>query len=280
MIRLQRSEKRHAEVKHFVSYEGKEEISPSRFALQNKLVVSGIGEGEEMLEEASAKIAVKWDLNSTKNISFGSDGAPWAKKALEYFPGAVFVLDPYHLKKHLIEGLHHDEEAFFKVRLAISQGSWEETQRAIEEAARKARGVQKKKVLELFRYLEENWSGIVCQPAAKRLGTIEGQVQHNIARRMKHRGAAWTIPGGDRMARVLAARANKDIENYISRWTIEAKKLKEAAKNRPKTSLGVEDVEAWLRVRLPALRGPFAGTPWVKYVLRELSREKCSFLAG
>jgi hypothetical protein len=82
------------------------------------------------------------------------------------------------------------------------------------------------------------------------------------------------------MARVLAARANKDIENYISRWAIEAKKLKEAAKNRPKTSLGVEDVEAWLRVRLPALRGPFAGTPWVKYVLRELSREKCSLLVG
>jgi hypothetical protein len=59
LIRLQRSGRRHAEVKHFVSYEGKEEISPSRFALQNKLVVSGIGEGEEMLEETSAKIACK-----------------------------------------------------------------------------------------------------------------------------------------------------------------------------------------------------------------------------
>lgn len=63
LIRLQRSEKKHAEVKHVVAYEGKEELTPGRFALQNKLVVSGIGEGEEILEEASAKMANKWDLS-------------------------------------------------------------------------------------------------------------------------------------------------------------------------------------------------------------------------
>ncbi len=280
LIRLQRSKKKHAEVKHVVAYEGKKESRPNRFTLQNKLVVSGIGEGEEILEEASAKMASKWDLSCTKMLSFGSDGASWAKKALEYFPRAVFVLDPYHLKKHLIEALAHDEEAFFKAREAISKGSWEDCQKAIEEAAKKAPGAQRKKLSKLLSYLEENWSGIVSHPAAKHLGTIEGQIQHNIARRMKHRGAAWTISGGDRMARVLAARANKDIENYISRWTIEAKKLKEAAKNRPKTSLGVEDVEAWLKARLPALRGRFAGAPWVKYVLRELSRERLFLLAG
>lgn len=280
LIRLQRSKKKHAEVKHVVAYEGKKELSPNRFALQNKLVVSGIGEGEEILEEASAKMATKWDLSYTKTVSFGSDGAPWAKKALEYFPCAVFVLDPYHLKKHLIEALAHDEEAFLKVRLAISQGSWEETRKAIEEAGRRARGAQKKKILKLLRYFEENWSGIVSSPGARRLGTIEGQIQHNIARRMKHRGAAWTISGGDRMARVLAARANKNLENYTSRWTIEAEKLKEVAQARPNTSLDLEDIEAWLRARLPALRGPSCGAPWVKYVLRELSRERLFLLAG
>jgi hypothetical protein len=131
LIRLQRSERKHAEVKHVVAYEGKRELSPNRFTLQNKLVVSGVGEGEEILEEASAKMASKWDLSCTKRVSFGSDGASWAKKALEYFPGAVFILDPFHLKKHLIEALAHDEEAFFKVRLAISQGNWEETAKAL-----------------------------------------------------------------------------------------------------------------------------------------------------
>jgi len=170
--------------------------------------------------------------------------------------------------------------AFFKVREAISQGSWEETQKILDEAARRARGAQRKKIIKLLRYLEENWSGIACQPAAKRLGTIEGQVQHNIARRMKHRGAAWTISGGDRMVRVLAARACGELKNYTSRWTVSTEKLKEAAQAKPKPNLNLEDIEAWLRVRLPALKGSSCGAPWVKYVLRELSRQSFSLLAG
>jgi len=67
-----------------------------------------LGKEERLFKEAVAKAGAKWDLGYTKVISFGSDGASWAKKALEYFPGAVFVLDPYHLKKHLMEALHHD----------------------------------------------------------------------------------------------------------------------------------------------------------------------------
>lgn len=280
LVRLQRSEKRYAEVKHFVTYEGKGEIRPGRVVLQDRLVVSGIGGGREMLEEVSAKVGIEWELGYTERVYFGSDGASWAKEALEYFPGAVFVLDPYHLKRHLIEALHHDEEAFIGVRQAISRGSWEETRRVLEEAVRRAQGTQKKRVVELLRYLEENWSGIAIDPAAKCLGTIEGQIQHNIARRMKHRGASWTISGGDRMARVLAARANKEIEKHISAWAVEAKKLRRAIESRPKAkSLGVADIESWLKVRLPALRGSSSGTPWVKYVLRELSREQFSLLA-
>ncbi|KUK36343.1 MAG: Uncharacterized protein XD66_0954, partial [Thermacetogenium phaeum] len=40
-------------------------------------------------------------------------------------------------------------------------------------------------------YLGENWAGITTSAGAKRLGTIEGQIQHNVARRMKRLGAKW-----------------------------------------------------------------------------------------
>ncbi|MDP9750932.1 MULTISPECIES: hypothetical protein [Thermoanaerobacter] len=33
-----------------------------------------------------------------------------------------------------------------------------------------------------------------------------------------------------------------------------------------------EDVEEWLKVSLPILKGPFASKPWIKYVLKELTR--------
>ncbi len=81
------------------------------------------------------------------------------------------------------------------------------------------------------------------------------------------------------MARVLAARANGELETYTCRWTVSIEKLREAIQTRTTTSPNLEDVESWLRARLPALKGSSAGAPWVKYVLRELSCGKFSLLA-
>ncbi len=47
------------------------------------------------------------------------------------------------------------------MRLAISQGNWEETQKTVEEVAKRARGTQRKKILKLLRYLG---TGLVSLP--------------------------------------------------------------------------------------------------------------------
>jgi len=282
IIRLQREKEKRGEIKHIVAYEGKEEVSRGRFSLKNKLVISSLRDGEGAWEESYALIGEKWDLSQTKKIYIGGDGAEWPKQGVEYFPGAEYRLDPYHLSKHLTEALWHDEETFSKVGLAISQGNWEETRRVLEEAEKKSRGDRKKRITKLLQYLKENWAGVINSPGAQRLGAIEGQIQHNIARRMKRLGARWTTSGADRMARVLAAKANGELEQYIWRWPVEQQKLKEVAKakakevERPK----VEDIEKWLRVSLPALRGPYADRIWVKHVLRELTRPSFWALVG
>ncbi|MGO0121789.1 hypothetical protein [Desulfothermobacter acidiphilus] len=62
------------------------------------------------------------------------------------------------------------------------------------------------RIEKLWQYLKENWSGIVTSSAAEHLGAIEGQVQRNVARRMKRLGASWTEAGADRMPGVLLLR--------------------------------------------------------------------------
>lgn len=272
MVHLQRAKQKRGEIKHIVAYEGKEKIERERYALRNRLVLSSINEGEATWEESYAMIGGKWDLEQTQKIYIGGDGADWPKQGVEYFPGAEYRLDPYHLSKHLTEALWHDEETFRKVATAISRGNWQETAEALTEAGKKARGNRKKRVTKLMHYLEENWEGIAITPGAKALGTIEGQIQHNVARRMKRLGARWTINGGDRMARLLAAKANGKLENYILRWPIKHEELKELAQKKPVKKQKAEDIERWLQVSLPALKGPLADRPWVKYVLRELAR--------
>ncbi|NPV30676.1 MAG: ISLre2 family transposase [Firmicutes bacterium] len=282
IVNLQREKEKRGEVKHIVTYESKKQIGRNRFALQNKLMVSTLRESQVAWEEAYAQAGGRWDLEQTKEIHIGGDGAKWIKEGLEYFPGAVYCLDPYHLNRHLTEALWYDEETFQKVGASLLNSNWQETQAILTEAIKKTRGNRKKRLIKLLHYLEENWTGIINSAGAKRLGTIEGQIQHNVARRMKRLGAKWTTTGGDRMARLLAAKANGELSNYASRWPVEHGKLKEIAQikpvERPVEKQKAGEIGEWLQATIPALKGPFADRPWIKHVLRELTRPEFAAL--
>ncbi|MDN5294280.1 MAG: hypothetical protein PWQ31_1585 [Eubacteriales bacterium] len=66
-------------------------------------------------------------------------------------------------------------------------------------------------------------------------------VQHNIAWRMKRLGARWTIEGGDRMARVLAAKADGRLAGYVWRWPVEVEKIREVVKGPVREKYKEED---------------------------------------
>ncbi|MGO0121810.1 ISLre2 family transposase [Desulfothermobacter acidiphilus] len=279
VVRLQRSGEKRKEVKLFVAYTGKEAIGGGRKALKDKLVTSGVGEGERMWEEVYSGVASRWDMGQVKEIYLGSDGAEWAKQGVDYFPGAVHVLDPYHLNRRLIEAFWHDEEAYSRIRQAIYLGDWEKVEEILGGVARRVRGAKRRRIEKLWQYLKENWSGIVTSSAAEHLGAIEGQVQHNVARRMKRLGASWTEAGADRMARVLAARANGVLGRHTSRWPVLLARQEHLAQAvRLEVKRKIEEAGSWHKAGLPALRGPSAGAPWVKHVLRELSRPSLSSL--
>lgn len=280
IIRLQKSEEKRGEIKHIVAYEGKEERRRGRISLKNKVVISSLKKGEAAWEESYAIIAEKWDLSRAEKVYIGGDGAEWPKQGKEYFPGAKYRLDPYHLRKQLTEALWHDEESYKRVGIAIEAGNWEETEVILLEAMKRSRGKQKERIGKLLSYLKKNWEGIIKTAETRNLGTIEGQIQHNIARRMKRLGARWTVTGGDRMARVLAAKANGRLKGLVGRWPVEREKIKEVVKRKVVEKFKEEDIEKWLRANLPALKGPYAGQLWIKYVLRELTRNKALLHVG
>ncbi|WP_157074706.1 hypothetical protein [Thermovenabulum gondwanense] len=62
------------------------------------------------------------------------------------------------------------------------------------------------------------------------------------------------------------------MDKYTKSWSLKSNKIKEILQIKTEKRYGVEDVEEWIRVSLPALRGPYAGRPWIKYVLKELIR--------
>jgi hypothetical protein len=268
MVRAQRSKKRHSEVKLVVAYEGK--TAGRRRSLENKRTVAGLVGGREIWEEAAADFGAVWDLSQVDTVRVGGDGAPWIREGAEMFNGE-YHLDPFHLRKHLTEALASDGVAYTAVSEAMGRLDRAETMDHLNLAAKRARGAARRRILDLKGYLTANWDGLRKLPEEDRLGAIEGQVRHTISRRMKRIGARWTEQGADHMAKLLAAKSNGELLRYLEPRpaAVATDSLTEGelklATARP------EDVEAWLQAKVPALTGPFAGTPWIKHVLREIA---------
>lgn len=267
-VRQQRGKSKGLGLKLVVGYEGKK--GPRR-RLENRLSVAGVSDGPGIWEEASCVFGRKWSLAEVEQVRIGGDGAQWIKQGLGYFPGSSYHLDQFHLRKRLTEALG-STESYEAVTKGIADLDREAVLRALDQAMSPLRGARKKRVKDLKNYLVDNWSGIAQLPEEERLGTIEGQVRHTIARRMKRIGARWTLKGADRMSRLLAAKANGELCRYAGKSeTTLAKLFEEESPLEKVSNCRQEDVGSWLRATMPALYGPFAGRPWVKYVLKEIA---------
>ncbi|MBE3563007.1 MAG: ISLre2 family transposase, partial [Hydrogenibacillus schlegelii] len=260
------------EIKLGVAYEGRSENG----RLKNRQAVAGVMEAEAFWEETVAQLGERWDLSVVRRIWLGGDGERWIKAGAAWLPGAVFRLDRYHLRRALLEALGSDREAYERVAEGIAQGDWNAVEKGLREAWVRATRRGKARVRRLEQYLRHNWEGMIALPEAWRLGAVEGEVFHIIARRMKRQGARWSRHGADALARLLTARANGRFgEAGRSEAKVHRSEAKEAKHRwrKPDIRQGLAHAAGeWLRGHLPALEGPFAGKPWVKFVLRELTR--------
>lgn len=193
---------------------------------------------------------------------------------MEYFDKARYQLDKFHLKKAMREALGHDSEGYEAVAGALRLKDREKVVEALREAGKRVTGKKRQGIREFEVYVLGNWNGIMG--STESLGTIEGQVYHHLAWRMKRLGARWTPAGADRMARLLAAKANGDLSKYSTESAEQASrpalKTRPTSPEEPVRSLDekAEEVGAWLRAKVPALQGPYQGRGFIKYALRQI----------
>ncbi|WP_062310641.1 ISLre2 family transposase [Alicyclobacillus sendaiensis] len=275
--RRQEEGKSHLEVKLAVAYEGKDERKPDRRALVTRYVVAGTEEGERFWEEAVTAFGRVWDWRHVERCWLGTDGAAWAKQGADMLPSARHRLDPFHLRQALVRALGRETETYRKVWDALKAEDWARVEAVLTKAERRSQGAKKQRIARLKGYLKEHWDGIVDSGDVVSLGVIEGQVFHHVARRMKRHGARWSKQGADALVRLMAARANGETLQVIAQPECVKPTKKpvvptRVSVNEAEIARKVEDAARWLSTHMPALVGPHAGRPWVKYVLRELAR--------
>lgn len=269
-IALQRENRRRAEVKVGIAYEGWKETGKGHYRLQAKSSYSGLMNGDRFWEGFSLILAKKYDLSQVGKVIVGGDGAGWVKEGAELL-GGIYQLDRFHLKRALNQAL--DQEAALEVYQACTRGDLARSYWLLREAQGHAGEDKAEEIARLGGYLWENALGLrdyrleIGDPNLRGVGSIEGNVDKLVANRMKKRGMSWSVKGAQRMAKLISLRETGKLRSWVPH-RIEISYKTDKTISAQKSSR--KDDGAWLRAGLPALYGP-QDRPWIK-VLRELSR--------
>ena len=65
---------------------------------------------EELWWRVLDYLEANYELSSSTQIYLAGDGAPWIRQGTEYIPGAIFILDKFHLAKYILTATAHTPE--------------------------------------------------------------------------------------------------------------------------------------------------------------------------
>ena len=271
-VRLQRQSQKHLELCSAIAYEGWERLCGARegYRLREKQVYCHVGDRVSFWGGVSLAWAHKWDLRQVREVIIGGDGAAWIRSGVEEFSGATWQLDGFHLARACRQafGAQAGRELYQRLRTGAAakmQASLSQTPvREGKQAQRASRWVEK--------VTQEKWGldwrvrqGAILEDA-RGLGCMEGNQAQLLAARMKGKGRSWSPQGAYYMAKVQELLTNDEVQH----WCYRKKRIEKSPARftrHPRSPLIAPD--QWLQATVPALYGPSANAPWVKW-LRQL----------
>jgi hypothetical protein len=189
------------EVKCATIATGSEKVSGKRRKLTDRVGYAAECSVDEFRERVST-LAIKSGYLTAQARIFVSDGAYWISKMIsDWFPGAIHVLDMYHLK-HKVQGLFGVRAEGYDAMIrdeALSACDCYEPSLIIDTIAswqpRDAAKAMEKD--ELVMYINNNADAIRNHRLVfiHGSGWIEKGVDLMISRRLKNRGMSWTTKG-------------------------------------------------------------------------------------
>lgn len=257
-------------------HEGGQQVAKDRRQLKSPYYLAGIyPDAEDLWYEVLDYLDRRYDLDYVEHIFVAGDGAPWIRKGVDVLPKSVFVLDRFHLEKYLVAALGRDKEALEQIWQALKEGDELKVQALLKEKEKQAISPSRKRAIaECRRYIRRNWDGIMAwrlYPEVELKVSAEGHVSHILAARLSSRPRAWSLVGADRMARLLAAKANgvNLRERYLAQKKKELKPLKVEKAALVQQRQKLKEISREVLDNLPVLRGPVTE---LRRILKQISR--------
>ena len=225
-LSIQGKEKKQ-EIKVSKVYEGWRKKTPGskEYTTVNRMYAAGFEDGNSFDARVNSKIAGIYNVDKIQNKIVNADGAAWAKQEQEFDASIIQQLDPFHIHQAILRKIR-DKNKAKKIRKYVNKNNFEDVFIELEglydiEKNEKER----KKILELITYLSQNVEHLsrytqrdIPLPEGikyRGMGTIEGSQHNVICDRMKNRGMSWSIPGAEKIAKLLCFKHSDGLEDVF-----------------------------------------------------------------
>lgn len=222
-IKTQREAKKSAEIKMYIAHDGWKQTDKDRYNLDNKIVLAGVMDSHKLRQYKEAAVAAKYNTDEIQVRILNADGAGWTKGMME--PDTIFQLDPFHRNKMVRENIS-DKYARKKIFGYLEENNIPKLLKYIEVYRDSVEDTEEtEKADAVLKYFSNNAEGLI--PYEKRTelpkspegivyrhgGVMEGNNWTIIAHRMKHNHTCWSTKGGNNMAKLLAWKFTKGLED-------------------------------------------------------------------
>jgi hypothetical protein len=201
-----------------IVYSQRAEVSRGRIALLDKRTYASFEDAATFGERFWVRCAAQGAAQA-QQIVFVSDGAPWIHTLQRaYFPGALVVLDPWHLARQVQWAWGAESGGLVGRCLA---DAWRGDVRSLHRRLRARLGQERDRDRrargqELLGYVEANAEGItnLARLEATGSGAAEKTVDTLIGHRYKKRGMSWSRSGSGALLRLRLLKANGEWDRY------------------------------------------------------------------
>ncbi|MDO4651118.1 MAG: ISLre2 family transposase, partial [Eubacteriales bacterium] len=167
---------------------------------------------QEFWKDIYQYIEKHYEVEKIKKIYLNADGGSWILNGIKQIPGAVYVLDEYHLNKNLTKLTSHmkdsSEDARKELREAIrnkTKAEFKEIVERLKEYLDGENGIERMNTAS--EYILSNWTAAKLRLRHKE-GVIgsstEGHVSHVLSSRMSSRPMGWSVNGATNMGKLRA----------------------------------------------------------------------------
>lgn len=190
----------------------------------NKFQVSEYGlSPDKFWEQVYQKVCERYDIADT-TIYLHGDGAAWIKKGLDWFEGAIFVLDPFHKNKAIKQSTANMKRVDcvrYQKKVAhcleeCDEGDFQEIQAEMCEKYPHLTD----NILRYTGYLYDNIDGIMIRyqdDEARNGGATEPHISHGLSSRLSNRPRGWSKKTLEHFVPILAAKRGIIVSPIISK---------------------------------------------------------------